>query len=966
MSAPIGVQTLTALVSSSPMGLVPLTEYFHYEQLVRDILYDTVKPNAAAIGYYPTHTLGLVFPAGTRGPNLISVYRCRGPIKAQAPGWGFSFWDGSTACGGNPFDASYSQSTVEAFVLFATPPANVATLPLYRYRVKGDAVSVLSTVPPTPSFLTVMRYQLDSVLGASPVGYVVAMDSALDGNQRWITGQSQNLCYGVSQYQTTCPSIAVAATWELVNLQNGSVILSHALGSLGELSLTAADVLYLINANLAAANMPLLLTVRTAGKIVAAKNVRLIRQPWMTQYDGTVLQDDDGEASNFPTQASAYLMANQMIANVAFTDPMVSRTLDAAAFDGIMYVDFFEPNNTGTSDRLKADHKQQHSFKAMDQQGILIGAEVPYSVYSWNQGAYAFPFDSFQRITVSPGAASPLAPISAQYLNLATGLFENYGANITTTFVPDFANPSAVDWLVSGVAPFIARLSGLGIAPAFLSISENGLQSHNMQPGADTTANDLHLPYSKSPTFSEASYRAFSSWLRAVNAPPGLVGLPALPADYATAQRALNPFLYRLQSAPGDSALWVYWSIWRRFIFVKGLGRIAKQVKAVQASQPYVRSPISLVMYQYAGWFTINGVKFDPISNQDWPQGFQFDADSGSLFVDPGEDFLISSQQDPGAFDYYVSEIKGVDDATAAREAQRMVAFKSMPLQPVTPKIGLHVEIEGPYSAGNADYMNTNMFQIFPGASFKTPAFDLVFAWEAQCEYVLSMKVPDPSGVERLDVEIQNGQFAVVNAGGYEQLIKDYASVIGPYCLYRHSVYNLGRTCSGGVCADSTPHAVLRDNLNRLLTWRFGYLSAQRGALSLGAPWTPPAPPATVVPVAPPVVNPKPPSPVAAAAPHGTAPASTAAGPRLIGSSHSLNSKSFSQRSVSRTGAENDSYIRSRPSECASSSHSRWIALSVGNELARPGGSHCQVLLARYALRRSQTRSILPRLRASA
>lgn len=166
----------------------------------------------------------------------------------------------------------------------------------------------------------------------------------------------------------------------------------------------------------------------------------------------------------------------------------------------------------------------------------------------------------------------------------------------------------------NGVRPYLERLYRLGIHLAFLSFSENSLQL-NIQHSkygcdepetgcaqADTTANNLRLPYHESPTYSEAAARAFGTWLRAVGASPEFVGLPVLPQHYQAAVAAGNPHLERTQAVNADSPLWRYWTIWRRAIFNEAIGKLAAEARAVHAALPYSRAPLTVMLYQYPAW----------------------------------------------------------------------------------------------------------------------------------------------------------------------------------------------------------------------------------------------------------------------------------------------------------------------------------------------------------------------------
>ena len=94
----------------------------------------------------------------------------------------------------------------------------------------------------------------------------------------------------------------------------------------------------------------------------------------------------------------------------------------------------------------------------------------------------------------------------------------------------------------------------------------------------------------------------------------------------------------------------------------------------------------------------------------------------------------------------------------------------------------------------------------------------MVFAWEALCEYVLSMKPPDALDSSLNVTWLPSGAGLQVNDwGNYSELFGRFNTSIGRYCLLRHADYNLvGRS-----------QAVLRENLRRLLVWKAAYLRAQ-------------------------------------------------------------------------------------------------------------------------------------------
>jgi hypothetical protein len=854
-------------------------------------------------------------------------------------------------------------SITPAFVIYANNNSGDPSLiPLYRY-ISGDVsthnagwvdsssndvinnVPILSTIPPysnaklnqpDPNInLHVMRYQPDTA-GAAPLGYIRRLDAKLDGNQRWISGIAQNLCYGISQFQTSCPLVSnePKLNWSLINLRSQAIIAKgNNVTNSGEISLTAQTISSLIQPGDSApakSNYPLLLQVTNAsnGQLLAAKNIRIIRTPWIAQYGGYVDWDDRGNSSAFPTQASAYLMANQLTAHPLFTDPLKARTIDPALFDGITSVAFFDHNlmyNPPASD-VRFTYEQQ-SFSEMDGQGVLTSAEI--APQPWGPSNIPFPMNYDDQIT--SGSATYNSAV-AEFFDISTGAIVPYGTTVNypylppysaagsvptntqvnTGFVLDLTNTAAVNWLTSGAESWLANQYKYHIHPSFVTLSENYWEGNGaiLRPTSsspEVTDNNNHENYSFSPTFSQSSYQSFHAWLLGlkskqsiapssfvvpnytsplyamstnseaiVPAPPAnFLALPVLPADYQKAvqhycpslrnmtvtatlnseqQKQCDATITRLQWADPASSLWWYWLIWRREVYANGVSQMALALKKVQKSQAYFRAPLQLVMYQYMGWAAIGGVKFDSSTGMDWLYGDSYDATAGFLYVDPGQDFYTTSQQNPGAFDYFIFEDKGEPDSIAASEAQRMVAFKTqLKNQKVTPKIGLHSDINDPYWQNGSNYMNINLAQVypnFPNAAFQVPAFDAVWTWEAQCEYVASMKMPD-GPVEDLSMTAwvtPNTSSGAAGYGSYTALYSAYSSIISNYCLNLHQFVDLGEggsaTCTmetatgptqvnccatyGTQCTSEwNPMNYINDNMSRILKGRYLYTSGQ-------------------------------------------------------------------------------------------------------------------------------------------
>jgi hypothetical protein len=794
----------------------------------RDVIYSAPRASHTAAGYLPTAALGLALPPKSDLSQTIALYRCAGQRFAQLA-YHFSYFSTDASCAGHPFVNGGSVSAGVVARIY-TPDLDHAKrsgkIALYRYWLvdeNGERTPLLSTTAPEDRYLAILRYERDPLLGNKPLGYLDALDSQLDGNSRWLLGLEQQLCYGIASYQPSCPSFPGPLRWSVLDLASATEVLDQTTHQQGMVTLPASAIAALERHAKVKPHRPLLLRVEHDGILLAAKNVRLVRTPFVAQYSNNIERDDDGEPSNFPTSASALLLANQLTAHRSFTDPLAARAHDPALFDGIVYVDFYAPEVFGRPRSGPAmQAKQQHGFRALDHQGILVGAEAAYSFFrDFDRGSMAYPFDAAQAISAEQllNDSWLIDNVVAESFDVATGQFykrlprRDSSGRVVDLFYPDFSRKETLEWLLAGVAPYMDRLHRAGIPIAFFSFSENALQ-------VGGTHNNSRLPYPESPTFSEAAFRAFASWLRAVSAPAEFVALPVLPEHYERAQRASTQALHRIQPADPASPLWNYWAVWRRDIFNRAIGRIARALKQRRESYAYRRAPLQLIAYNWVDWVTINGKKFDSLTSSYWDAGYRYDPTAETIYVDSGQDYELANRLVPGSIDYLVHEVKWLPDDLARGEIQRMLDLKAA-TRPAA-KIGLHVELEAP-QIDDSDYMTSHMRQIFP-TSFRTPAFDLVWAWEAQCEYVLSMKQPDPSNNERLDVQLTSAGYVARDLGGYAPLMQRYGRVIGNYCLYRHLHYNLMKHCPNGTCWDRRPMLHIRENLRRLLEWRRWYV----------------------------------------------------------------------------------------------------------------------------------------------
>lgn len=946
---------------SSAIADEVLVEYLRSSN--SDLRYEVFKTGKIDEAYLPTQVMGLVVSAEVLAEDLVGLYRCEGYQKS-------SFYSTHSDCSDHPFQRLLTVKghlIAQVFKSQRDSQGEISNLriPLYRYRLEGrdPAVYVLSTIQPREQFMRIMRYEFDPQLRAEPLGYIQKSDALLDGNQRWMAGSLQNLCYGIASYQKVCPETSSKAVWRLIDLRTTTELITRETSSLGSVQFSEAEISGLLASRGMASpdiksNAPLMLRVESRGHVLGAKTIRLIRTPFISQYDNLTQKDDDGDSlTGFPTEASALLMSSQMTAHRAFSDPLQMRAADPALYDGIVYIHFSD-----AMEHPRLDAKQKHSFQVMDERGVWVGAEVDTRtlafrdpqmggerfnpetglfevavtthlnpiVHSMN---YAFSNDvepqweaskvldgsqftiyssgslpsaensrsvylavwmpQKQRITslhlrarMQEGRALGFPQKYAIYLtnpentewikqgeytaqpgvegwvriNFAQAQetrgvwivpillstdgaqyrFQMADVNLVSYGVPlDFGKSSAVDSWVASARTYLQRLYDLGIHLSYFSLSEVAIEDYSQIriPGesVERTYNNARLPYYYSPTFSAAALESFQSFLRASSAPASYQAFPLLPADYQKASAAQNPLLSRVQSAPPQSSLWTYWARWRRKIFNEALNQYVEALKQTSQAQSYVRSPLKTIFYNWPNWTSFNGEKLDmgiildPAPQTYYHEGLlmpnaadpsQMQSFGPTVYVENGSDFQTAHESNAAAFDYFVYEVKYLNDEAAIQQAQRMRTFKES--SPAKPKIGLHIDSEYPQYRDQSNYMNTNMSQVFP-AEVRDAAFDLVWSWEAQCEYLLSMKEAD-LGYERFNI-VGIADDAANDLGTYRDIYHQYSETMGYYCLYRHQHYNLQQVCtSGGSCVDHMPMNVLRENIRRLLDWRARYL----------------------------------------------------------------------------------------------------------------------------------------------
>ena len=868
----------------SATGVVPLVEYVLTEGFA-DVVYGDVQ-NLTGGGFRATHVLGGAYPAAAApSPGTGPLYRCVGKHSAQLE-WQFSFYSTEASCAGHPFTELVGRS-VAAYVHTAPGPA---LRPIYRYTLGENlnvscssapdrlCTSVLSAVPPDPALLEVMRYRTDTASAGAPVFWVVELDAALDTNERWLAKHLQHVCFRPAElvtagaatateayradthvdidgdtqrltkgrldrrrYRPACPIPAgwSGGEWSLLSLDSPSAVWAAPApsGVAPRLSMPPRTMASLLGSKAIRGNAPLLLTLRAdGGALLAAKLVRIVRTPFISQVELNVEDSRSfGGIDLFTNSASSLLLQNMLTAHTAFTDPLSLRPYDPALWDGVIWRMYRAPYEWFGSGHPPPDEQlrvlMRDGFERADERGVLLVAEAPYALpylgtaVSWCSDVDFFDWEA--RVNdCDPVAAAELAGLMAVSLNVTSGRFYNRTVP-GTNFYFDYSNPSVEQAFATGAARYMSLLAEGNVSLAGVSLSENLLQ-WNYAKGSLGTDNNNRLPYYESPTFSAHSHRSFSAYLRRVGAPAVMDGLPALPADYAKVLAAGEPAVARLQSAAPEDPLWRHWARWRREVLSGILTTIARSLKAAHRSAGFYRSELVVLMYNYCSWYAIGGEKYDVIDDDWWVDGYKFmqegypDPTIKTVFADQGSDFLTAHQIDPTeAFDYYVAEIKGTADNRTSQLLDKfsgmrpMAAERNLP----PPQLGLHVEVEGPVPSSN--FMNVHLERFWPTAgSFTdgTAAYDMVFAWEALCEYVLSMKPPDALDSSLNVTWLPSGAGLQVNDwGNYSELFGRFNTSIGRYCLLRHADYNLvGRS-----------QAVLRENLRRLLVWKAAYLRAQ-------------------------------------------------------------------------------------------------------------------------------------------
>lgn len=875
-SGPSGNATTGSLLSDQvcldptsgacPAELSPLVE-FVFAGSYDDVIYDTLSAknkNYFEVNFKATQALGLAFKIGKTGPQLRTLYRCLGQ-RSSSNSWQFSFYSTNPSCDDAPtVPGAQISSTPTAVIYSADLPAEQQSgkVAIYRYWAKTPKQStpVLSTVAPKLELLTVMRYELDPQLGTRPLGYLNALNANLDGNQRWIKGLEQNFCFGITQFQPNCPAVKGNLSWQLYDLRSGDLVYSYQSANTATLRLSAALITDLIAQGAVKANAPLLLTVSANGRILGALNSRILRTPFYAQYEGIVAADDDGEPSSFPTSASAALLANQMTAHTLLqADPLSGRTLDPALFDVVSPNVFANPYATYSSlppDKVAA--KQRAAFQKLDAQGLLISAEIG-NLTGLNIGQstdIVYPVDDAQFANTAQDPA--LASYQAESFNPVSGQFFKRSPT-TGGFVPDYASGQVLQWLKDGTQSFIQRMAQNGVSLAFFGPSEQNLDNNIYF----ISSGNNDIPYYSSPTYSAAAHADFLNFL-AQSGASGYTGFPMLAAEYQRAVDKQNPNINRLQLVSPQDPLWQLWSQWRRNLLARALTQVTLAAKEAQKRQDYFRSPLQTFIYNYVGWTTINNrhfdidtnsfvaadiyrsspsLLFDPNALLQFPTEFQdlgnytnqnyvFGTNkisSSTWWINAGTDFSAIAAQSSAspkavAIDYYVSEIKGLSPTDSQLVAAELQQIKQQ--FPVA-KTGLHVELEWSTSVSND--VDTFMDEIFAPSQggYRSPAFDAVWSWEAQCEYVLTMKGADPGANENLAARI-GPKGIEITLGSYASIYNDYQKVIGDFCLFRHVNSNLQKVCTPGQdCKDTVSHSQLQSHWQNFINRRQAYLLAQ-------------------------------------------------------------------------------------------------------------------------------------------
>jgi len=800
-------------VSGPSEERVALVEYGVSSEFT-DVVYQSPAPSLGGEGFQPSLLLGMALPTGSSERGTLRLYRCRGLRTAVDPQWQFSFFSTDPSCAGNPFDRGQTTSVAPVATIYADDSkladGKQEKVAVYRYWVdtsKGS-VPVLSTVTPGAENLVVMRYREDPLLGKKPLGFILRADANLDGNGRWLSGVPQRLCFGASSFTGECPRSSGSSVWTIRSALTGAVLASKTATDVASITWTP-DEIESIRRRVRSHRLALV-TVEQDGLLRAAKGVRIVKLPFLSQYDNNT------ETGFFATEPSAHLMANQMTGHPQLTHPFADRLVDPALYDGVATHTMYDASLLMRATPVDVVmQSQRESFQKFDRTGALVVAEIPYSFT--NKLGFVYPFNPFQAVRCDTDGASVDA-YAGESFDVTTGTFVRQNCAQRSFFV-DYANPAVVAWLKQGVRPYLETLRSLGIHLAGVSFSEVSIQ-HGDPADADH-ANNTRLHYFQSPTFSKYAFRAFSAWLRAVGAHSSFVALPVLPGHYEVARRAGNPSLYRIQPTSPESELWNLWSIWRRDIFNRTVGLLAAELKVVHSSFAYTRAPLAVFYYDYAEWNILGNQQFRwkiPRGGGYAVHGISNDGDA-AIRVSPGVDFDIANQTSPRAFDYFVHEVKYFEDSWVNAEIDRIVSFKSRQTTPV--RIGVHVEVDE-FNPGTS-YTNAHFAKVFPNNDFANPAVNVIWTWESQCKYVMSQKDPDPADNEIFFGDRRAGAFTVTNWGEYKSIYDSHKGIVGPFCLERYWA-SLGKQCSNGTCRDHRPLRVVHENFRRLMSWRRAYL----------------------------------------------------------------------------------------------------------------------------------------------
>lgn len=400
---PDGADDVTPAISPDDDALAPQLNALPLVESVRsegfqDATYALLGAANSDPSYRSAQALGLALPPGTRGPGVKPLWRCDGKKNRAAGGPApSSFFSAAETCAGNEFANGRIDAVTEVAVIHTQAPEVPGSLiPVFRYwtRRDGARTSVLSTVPPNPVARNILRYEPDPVLGDHPLGYILPL-GALDANERWILGNDQRFCFGISAFQSRCPDAGRTLRWSLTDLRTGKKLWESTTKGSGDATILSATITDLVTRTLITPHRPMLLTVDDDGVVLAAKNVRVVRTPFLSQYDN--LQDPTGATlapRHFaPTEASALLLANQRTAHTALTaDALAARADDPALFDGIITEIYGDPHAFLPGTAQQIEQAQTEGFHAMDGRGVLLGTEFTGKLYA--NGRMIFPFDS--------------------------------------------------------------------------------------------------------------------------------------------------------------------------------------------------------------------------------------------------------------------------------------------------------------------------------------------------------------------------------------------------------------------------------------------------------------------------------------------------------------------------------------------------------------------------------------------